>query len=442
MRVLGVMLILFAHAAIARAQNEDISLDPELRVIVEPSHILRNGAYVQGQIRLRILLLSPHPFETLHFQQPILDGATVVTLSPPRTRPLTHYNKPGFGYETSLAVFPERSGTLTIPDITITGVTVSADGSSESFSTHGDATEIRVRPIDPTFSDKWWVVADSIEIEEQWTPAPETVAVGAVVERRVVMTVNGARLAQLPPLTQSEGDGYAVVGETGQESMEVTKLGVVSRIERAWKLRMLSGDVVQVDPIVIDYWDPDANQAAAAALPGKRIEPLARDVKAAREGLIEEAVNTHRGRQFGVMLLLAIPILIFVGLLFAFAFCIWPTRADRTLIRECRNADDASAGFAATLAWARASYPRAGGVPLATARAHLGERGAAALTRLQSAVFSRSAETVDTARDAHEIIRAARHARLRAFIQWMMAWLSRPFRARPLEPRARSVRRA
>ncbi len=442
MRVLGVFCILLAHIATARAQEDVIPLDPELRVIVEPFHVLRNGAYVQGQIRLRILLLSPHPFETLHFQQPMLDGATVVTLSPPRTRAITHYSKPGFGYETTLAVFPERSGTLTIPDITITGETVSAEGGSESFSTHGDATEIPVHPIDPSFADKWWLVANEIQIEEQWTPAPDTVVAGGVVERRVVMTVDGARLAQLPPLTQSEGDGYAVVGETGQQSMELTKLGVVSRVERAWQLRMLSDNVVKVSPILVDYWDPGANQAAVATLPGKRIEPLARDVAAAAEGLIEEAASTHRGRQLGALLLMAIPVLVLVGLLLSLVFCMWPTRADRTLVRACRSADSPSDGFAAALDWARATYPKSGGVPLATARANLGARGAAALTRMQSALFSRTAPTADMDLDAREIVRAARRARLRSFVRRIAAWLSGAVQARPLEPRARSARRA
>ena len=101
------------------AQQVAIPVSPQLRVIIEPNHVLRNGAYVQGQVLLRVLLASPYPFAAFDFAMPEIAGARVVTLVKPKTRTIHVYDKTGYAYETRLSLFPEQSGTLVIPPITI-----------------------------------------------------------------------------------------------------------------------------------------------------------------------------------------------------------------------------------------------------------------------------------------------------------------------------------
>ena len=72
--------VLLTLTAAAVAQQVAIPVSPQLRVIIEPNHVLRNGAYVQGQILLRVLLASPHPFAAIDFDMPEIAGARVVTL--------------------------------------------------------------------------------------------------------------------------------------------------------------------------------------------------------------------------------------------------------------------------------------------------------------------------------------------------------------------------
>ncbi|SVD53879.1 uncharacterized protein METZ01_LOCUS406733, partial [marine metagenome] len=78
------MLLTLTGAAVA--QQVAIPVSPQLRVIIEPNHVLRNGAYVQGQVLLRVLLASPHPFAAIDFTMPEIAGARVITLFAPKTR--------------------------------------------------------------------------------------------------------------------------------------------------------------------------------------------------------------------------------------------------------------------------------------------------------------------------------------------------------------------
>ena len=165
-----IMLLTLTGAAVA--QQVAIPVSPQLRVIVEPNHVLRNGAYVQGQVLLRVLLASPHPFAAIDFSMPEIAGARVVTLFAPKTRTIHVYDKTGYAYETRLSLFPEQSGTLVIPPITIIGSVTNEEGERELFDLSKPAVEILVHPINRALEDTWWMVADPVEISEEWTPAP------------------------------------------------------------------------------------------------------------------------------------------------------------------------------------------------------------------------------------------------------------------------------
>lgn len=437
MRFWAVLILLAVHATGALAQDETIPIEPELRLFVKPFHVLERGAYVQGQIRLRIVLLSPDPFEEINFRPPVVDGARSVTLSTPRTRTFAHYSRTGYGYETTLAIFPEHSGTLTIPTIEITGETVSGGGSSKPFQTRIEATVIQVHPIAPDFESDWWLVADDITLNEMWVPPTDTLRVGDTVERRVAMTATGVRLEQLPPLVQPEDEGYAIVGDTVTETVERTRDGVISKVERVWTLQILSDDVLEVQPVAIDYWNPISERAARATLPVQRVEPLPRDADGARQDLIAEAVATHQGRRLGVLSMLMIPVIIIGGFLGSLLYLSWPTRADRVLIRRTKETQDVRRGFAAVLDWVRRSFPRASGKPLSQTWTELDARGSGALARLQAGLFSPSAAPVDVEEAAREIASAGRRARVRAFLRRLAAHIARPFRARRLSTQAR-----
>lgn len=439
MRFWAVLMLFAVHGTGALAQDETIPIEPELRLFVKPFHVLERGAYVQGQIRLRIVLLSPEPFEEINFRPPVLDGARSVTLSTPRTRTFAHYSRTGYGYETTLAIFPERSGALTIPAIEITGETVSGGGSSGSFQTRIEATVIQVHPIAPDFESDWWLVADDITLNEMWVPAPDTLRVGDTVERRVAMTATGVRLEQLPPLVQPEDDGYAIVGDTVQEFVERTRDGVISKVERVWTLQILSDEVLEVQPVAIDYWNPISDRAARASLPAQRVEPLPRDADGVRQDLIAEAAATHQGRRLGVLSMLMIPVVIIGGFLGALLYLSWPTRADRVLIRRTKETEDVRQGFAAVLEWVRKSFPRASAKPLGRTWAELDARGADALARFQAGLFSPNAASVDVEQAAREIAGAGRRARIRSFMRRLAGHITRPFRARRLSTQARTT---
>ena len=79
---------------------------PELTVTVTPNAARLSNGYVDGQIVLKVQLLSRHPFEALDLTMPQIPAAEVIELQRPRTRKVTSYAGPGHVFETSVAIIP------------------------------------------------------------------------------------------------------------------------------------------------------------------------------------------------------------------------------------------------------------------------------------------------------------------------------------------------
>ena len=414
-----IMLLTLTGAAVA--QQVAIPVSPQLRVIVEPNHVLRNGAYVQGQVLLRVLLASPHPFAAIDFSMPEIAGARVVTLFAPKTRPIHVYDKTGYAYETRLSLFPEQSGTLVIPPITIIGSVTNEEGERELFDLSKPAVEILVHPINRALEDSWWMVADAVEISEDWTPDPDQFRVGDTVRRHVNVVAHGVSLEQLPHIEQSANQGYAVVGAWQDGKTSLTKTGLVANLKQTWDLRIQSGDAMYISPIQIHYWDAAANQPAVARLPSKRVEPLARDPEAVRRTLVEAAMTAHRAQRLGALVLVSIPVAAFLLLLALVLYVARLTTADRRLLAECGADPGAVKGLAAVLTWSEASFGLRGVRGLSGLRERLGWAGQDPLEDLEKAVFDVGGPLIDTRAAARVIVSASRRERLRGLSRQLMA---------------------
>ncbi|MFK7944508.1 MAG: hypothetical protein AB8B85_16555, partial [Paracoccaceae bacterium] len=73
MKVLQAVLVLVSWLpTLAYCQTIDVPEIPELRVIVGPQAALATNGYVEGQLVLRVQLVSRHPFEALDLKTPVL----------------------------------------------------------------------------------------------------------------------------------------------------------------------------------------------------------------------------------------------------------------------------------------------------------------------------------------------------------------------------------
>ena len=255
-----------------RVEAGRTGIDSDTEVFVEVD-VDKKTAYVQAQILYRFTLyravnlddlrLTPleHPdlvvqeLDTQSFQRNI-DG---------RTFQVT---------QVSYALFPQKSGPMTLPSLTFTA---RARGSRQGLLSLGNPgkplrrrtaqIELNVRPIPSAFPDAPWLPAAALQIEEHWSTTPDLLSLGESATRTLTISASGLDGNQLPEISLTQPAGIKLYPDQARaENISgnggITGLGITS----AALLVTAPGDY-ELPAIRIPWWDTGSNSLRYAEVP-------------------------------------------------------------------------------------------------------------------------------------------------------------------------------
>lgn len=332
---------------------------PELFVMVEPAE---GPLRVQQQIVLRIRLVSAAPFEALSLSRPAGGSdVEILELSAPRTREVRSYAANGFSHEAHYALFPLRSGPLSIDEIRATGRVKGPGGETIAFDIASPSRQLDILAAPESWTEPWWMIADTVDVEERWSIPPERLRRGDVVRRTVTVSARGAPADRMAPPVHAAARGV----EIHEVALETRTLrspeGFTGVMERSWDIVIPDAPVVNIPPVRVAFWDAAGDAPAVRAAPGRRIEPAEPDREARAMALMAEAKAERSGARkatlFAALLLIA-PALALAG---AFAVASCPSRADLRLLAACRGVADPKTSLRAVDAWRRETGLRTDG---------------------------------------------------------------------------------
>ncbi len=258
-----------APAGDADAQGQDVLLEIE----AEP-----RDPYVQSQVRLTVRLLLAAPLLQGGLEEPDHPDATVEKLGADLERRTTRQGRNYQVIERRYALFPEKSGDLTLPSLRFRGrVGESVPGRSR-YLNRGRQTEavsdpltLEVRPRPTDYSGDHWLPAASLGLREAWPEEPPRFRVGEPVTRKLIVESKGLRSAQLPELAAPAGDRFRIYPEQPV---------IGNRVEGEWVIgrRELSMALVPTEPgrfllpeLRLVWWDTVADREQVAVLPEREI---------------------------------------------------------------------------------------------------------------------------------------------------------------------------
>lgn len=183
-------------------------------------------------------------------------------------------------YEKRYVIFPQRSGTLEIPDILFRGEVT--DGSSNfvfrNLNTRrvtafidGIDIEILERP-DAARDSTFWLPVSSLTMEESFDTDLTGLQIGDSVVRTITMVAEGLDGAVLPPFSDQEIEGanlYPDPAEIDRTFVDGEIIG--TRVEKT-TIVATEGGTLEIPEIVIPWWNVDTDQAEATVIPATRIE--------------------------------------------------------------------------------------------------------------------------------------------------------------------------
>ncbi len=239
------------------------------RLVFFETEVDTKETYVQGQIIYAVKLYYTEAIGGDFPQAPVLEDAVVETIESEKRYESIVNGKRFFVLEKRYAIFPQRCGTLVIPQENFRGTR----GRGGLFSQRqkvfavSDSHTVNVKTIPQEFTGEDWIPAKALGIKESWAENPPTFRVGEPINRKLLISAIGLSDSLLPPLADMPVENAKIyadppvvekrIGPDGITALQETTIGVVPTKE---------GDLT-LPEIRLPWWNTQTDREEIAIIP-------------------------------------------------------------------------------------------------------------------------------------------------------------------------------
>lgn len=257
-------------ATSAARQQRDIS-----HVFFENS-VDQQSAYVQSQIIYSLKLFYADSVGGDFPAPPVLTDAVVQSLEGER-RFVSEINNQRYNVlEKRYAIYPQKSGTLTIPREVFRGVRGRGVffGQREQVTAVSDAITVDIKPKPTAFTGTTWIAARSFNLAERWTEQPPQFKVGEPVNRILSMHAVGLTESLLPPFDPIELANIKTYVDPPTTSESTSANGIASRRETIIGIVPIKPGELTLPEIRIPWWNTKTDREEFAIIPAATYDVL------------------------------------------------------------------------------------------------------------------------------------------------------------------------
>jgi len=259
--------------------NKDIKTDEDLFLEVEATP---QSPYVQSQVIYTLRLYTRVDIAQARLKEPELGDAVVEKLGDD-----SNYNTRVKGVDYSVterkyAIFPQKSGALTIKPLVLTAEVLGANrlGFNSFFNSQMTQTKrveskaitLNVKPVPATFTGSHWLSSEQLYLTEQWSGDIKQMKVGEPLTRTLTLQAKGTTVGQLPELNVAR-TGAQLKSYPDQPVLQEQKKpdGLLAfRQEKIALIPSKAGSYV-LPAIAIPWFNTQSQKMEIARLPEKTI---------------------------------------------------------------------------------------------------------------------------------------------------------------------------
>lgn len=202
------------------------------------------------------------------------------------------------------ALFPQKSGVLEIPSVSVNGFYMSYEHSGQKsipslFGSHGlngffqlldmdvdfdsmfgtqkpvslqtEPVTVKVRPADASFQGSWWLPAESVTLAAAWDTKKPLFKAGETVAREITLKAVGVADTQLPEIQFNDDENFRIYPENPQYSSSVNGNYVVSEaVIRVVYIPQRGGEM-QLPEIRVPWFNVTSGKTETAVVPAQKI---------------------------------------------------------------------------------------------------------------------------------------------------------------------------
>ena len=183
-----------ARAQDVAIQRVDTQADTALTVSVD-----NKKPYLNQEILYKVRLLASHRLLDARYQAPQVDDAILFPLGESQQYQTTQDGKNYQVNEQIYAIFPQKSGPLTITPPSLHALT--EDFSPQPVTVMGETVTLQVQPLPKQIKRKEWLPSKLVHLKESYEGADTQLTQGATIVRNIELQAQGLVAQLLPEIT-------------------------------------------------------------------------------------------------------------------------------------------------------------------------------------------------------------------------------------------------
>jgi hypothetical protein len=247
--------------------NDDITVVTEID---------QSSPLVQQQLIMTVRLYTTVSLTGAELDPLELKDAIVVKLEDKQYQTKIH-GKPGAVIESRFAIYPQKSGELTIPSL-LYQVAVNngardmwndpfGRNSNKVLRYRTDEKTLNVSPTPSSLAGAAWLPAKNLTLSEHWNLDVDNLKVGEPVSRSITIKAEGLTAAQISPLPDTQINHLTFYKDQAQSDDQKSDKGVVgTRIETTAIVPTQAGKY-QLPEVTLKWWNTETQAFETASLP-------------------------------------------------------------------------------------------------------------------------------------------------------------------------------
>lgn len=275
-------------------------------IMIEAS-VDNTAPYVQGQVILTLKIYHSVPLREASLSKIEMPDVVMERLGDDTTYNTQRDQRRYEVIERRFALFPQRSGTLTIPAITLTGKIPDKRTQSRtsvdnffgdpfgmlqtllSVRSKTDEISLNVQTKPNNASTSVWLPASNVTLTETWQPSPPSLRIGVPVTRSLSLKVDGVPGSQLPNFSLADDSAVKIYPDQPVTSNQISPAGVVGTLQQKIAFIGARPGKYELPPIDIPWWNVNTKRMEIAKLPGRTLDIAVGDSAAANISAVTPA---------------------------------------------------------------------------------------------------------------------------------------------------------
>jgi hypothetical protein len=295
---------------------------PALKIVVLPSATANKNAahddddlylevttntekpFIQSQVLYTVKLYRRVDLAKANLSEPELNDAVIEKLADDANYTTQVSGVTYVVIERKYAIFPQKSGAITIKPLVLTADIVARGRQNNSFFNSqmtqrrivkSNPITLNVQPIPATFTDSHWLTAEQVELTQTWSGDTSQMKVGEPLTRTVKLVARGSTVGQIPELNNTKIDPQLkAYNDQPVLREDKTVAGIVAnREEKIAFIPAKAGDYT-LPEIQVSWFNTQSQKIEIATLPEMTLNVVASENTAQAETPVPAAIEEQK----------------------------------------------------------------------------------------------------------------------------------------------------